>query len=68
MPQILLDDEITKGKKLFKFKLKGSIQCGSYMGLRLFKYDRHNVEPVHILLPGSGGSGKSHLVIYDAIS
>ena len=33
-------------------------------------YDGHNVEPVHILRSGSGGTGKSHLVkvIYNAIS
>ena len=34
------------------------------------KYDGHDVEPVHIFLSGSGGTGKSHLVkvIYNAIS
>ena len=34
------------------------------------KYDGHDVEPVHIFLSGSGGTGKSHFwkVIYNAIS
>ena len=34
------------------------------------KYNGHNVEPVHIFLSGSGGTGKSHLVkvIYNVIS
>ena len=34
------------------------------------KYNGHDVEPVHIFLSGSSGTGKSHLVkvIYDAIS
>ena len=34
------------------------------------KYDRHNVEPIHIFLSGSGGTGKSHLgkVICNTIS
>ena len=34
------------------------------------KYDGNNVEPIHIFLSDSGGTGKSHLVkaIYNAIS
>ena len=34
------------------------------------KYDRHNVEPIHIFFSGNGDTGKSHLVrvIYNDIS
>ena len=33
------------------------------------KFDGHNVEPVHIFLPGSGGTIKSHFLkeIYNVI-
>ena len=40
------------------------------MTIGYVKYDRNDVEPVHIFHSGSGGITKSHLVkvIYNAIS
>ena len=32
MQQMLPDDEIAKRHTFLKFKAKGSLQCGSYMG------------------------------------
>ena len=53
-----------KRHDFFNCKSKGKSQCGSFMQCAkdYVKYGKHDVEPVHIFLSGSGGTGKSHLV------
>ena len=53
-----------------KFKSKGGqISVVHTWTKDYVKYDGYNVEPVHIFLSGSGGTGKSHLVkvIYNSL-
>ena len=70
MPQILPDDEIAKGILSLNSKQKKVFNVVHTWAKSYVKYDGHDVEPVHIFLSGSGGTGKSHLVkvIYNAIS
>ena len=65
MLQILPDDNIVK--------ILNSLNSNSMVHKWVkdyIKYDGHNVEPIQIFPPGSGGTCKSHLVkvIYNAIS
>ena len=70
MPQILPDDEIAEGMNSFNSKQREVFNVIHAWPIEYAKYDRHDVEPVHILLPGSGEKGKSYLmkVIYNTIS
>ena len=69
MPQILPDDEIAEGINSLNPK-QGEVFNVVYKWTKDYvKYDGHNVEPIHIFLSDSGGTGKSHLgkVIHNAI-
>ena len=70
MPQVLPDDEIAKGISSLNSKESKIFNVVHTWAKNFVKYDGHGVEPVHIFLSGSGGTGKSHLVkvIYSAIS
>ena len=70
MPQILPDDEIAEGINSLNSKHREVFNVVHTWARDYVKYDGHNVEPIHIFLSGSGGTGKSHLVkvIYNAIS
>ena len=70
MPQILPDDEIAEGMNSFNSKQREVFNAIHAWPIEYAKYGRHDVEPVHIFLPGSGEKGKSYLmkVIYDTIS
>ena len=70
MPQILPDDEIAKGINSLNVKQSKVFSVVHTVAKNYVKCDGHDVEPVHIFLSGSGGTGKSHLVkvIYNAIS
>ena len=70
MSQILPDDRITKGINFLNTKQREVFNVVHTWTNNYVKYDEHVVEPVHILLSGSGGTGKSHLVrvTYNAIS
>ena len=70
MLQILPDDEIAKDINSLNSKQREVFNVVHRWVKNYVKYDGHDVEPVHIFLSGSGGTGKSHLVrvIYNAIS
>ena len=70
MPQILPDDEIVEGINSLNSKQREIFNVVDKWAKDYEKYDGHNVEPIHIFLLGSVGTGKSHLVkvIYNAIS
>ena len=70
MPQILPDDEIPEGINSLNSKQREVFDMVHSWAKEYEKCDGHNVEPIHIFLSGSGGTGKSHLVkmIYNAIS
>ena len=70
MSQVLPDDEIAKGTNSLNSKQRVVFNLVHTWAKNFVKYDRHDVEPVHIFLSGSGGTAKSHLVkvIYNAIS
>ena len=70
MPQILPDDEITEGTNSLNSKQREVFNVVHTWAENYVKYDGHDVEPVHIFLSGSGGTGESHLVkvIRNAIS
>ena len=67
MPTILTDDDITEGIISWNSKQKEVFNAVHKWSR---KYNGDYVEPVHIFLSDSGGTGKSHLVkvIYKAIS
>ena len=70
MPQVLPDDEITKGINSLNSKQKEFFNVVHTWAKTFVKCDGQDVEPVHIFLSGSRGTGKSHFVkvIYNAIS
>ena len=70
LPQILPDDEIAEGINSLNSKQRQFFNAVHTWAKDYVKYDEHNVEPIHICLSGSGGTGKSHLgnAIYNAIS
>ena len=70
MPQVLPDYEIKKGINSLNSKQREFFSVVYTWAKIYLKYDERNVEPVHIFLLGSGGTGKSHFVtvIYNAIS
>ena len=70
LPQILPDDEIAEGINSLNSKQREVFNVVHTWAKDYVKYNGHNVQPVHIFLSGSGGTGKSHLVkvIYNAIS
>ena len=70
MPKILPDDEIAKGKNSLNSKKREVFNVIHTWANNYVKYDRHNVEPIHIFLSDSGGTRKPHLVkvINNAIS
>ena len=70
MPQILPGDEIAKAINSLNSKQREVSNVIHTWAKNYVKYDGNNVEPVHIFLSGSGGTGKSHLVkvIYNSIS
>ena len=69
MPQILPDDEIAEGIHFLDSKQWKVFNLVYALAKDYVKYNEHNVEPIHIFLLSSGGTGKSHLVkvIYNAI-
>ena len=62
MPQILPDDETEKSIKFRNSKERKDFSVVHTLAKNNMKYDRHNVESVHIFLSGRGGTGKSHLI------
>ena len=70
MPQILPDNEIAKGMNFLDLKQREVFNVVHTWAKNHLKYDGNDVEPVHIFLSSSGGTGKSHLVkvIYNTIS
>ena len=70
MPQILPDDEIAKGVNSLNSKQREVFNVVHTWAKDYVKYNRHDVEPVHLFLSGSGETGKYDLmkVIYNAIS
>ena len=70
MPQVLPGDEIAKGISSLNSKQREVFNVVHTWAKLFVKYDEHDVEPVHIFLSDSGGTGKSHLVkvTYKAIS
>ena len=70
MPQVLPDDEISKGINSLNSKQREVFNVVHTWAKNFGKCDGHDVEPVYIFLSGSGGTGKSHLVkvIYNIIS
>ena len=71
MPQILPDYEIVvEGINYLNSKQREVVNVVHIWVKDHLKYGGHYVEPGHILLSDSGGTGKSHLmkVIYNAIS
>ena len=69
MPQILPGDEIAEGINSFNLKQREVLNVFHTWAKDYIKDDGNNVEPIHIFLSGSGGTGKSHLVkvIYNVI-
>ena len=74
MPQILTDDEIAANIKSLN-KKQGDVFNIAYKWARdyvkgMSQKRMHTLEPIHIFLSGSGGTGKSHLTktIYQALS
>ena len=70
MPQTLPDDEIAKDINSLKSKQREVFNVVHTWAKNYLKNDVHDVEPVHIFLSGSGGTGKYQLakVIQSAIS
>ena len=70
MPQILPDDQITKGINYLTSKQREVFNVLYPLGEDYAKYHRHHVEPVHLFISGRGGKSKSHFVkvIYNTIS
>ena len=70
MPEILPDDEIAKAINSFNSKKREVFNVVHTWAKDYVIYDAHDVEPVHVFLSDSGGTGKSHLVkvIYNTIS
>ena len=70
MPKVLPDDEIAKDTNSLNSKQTEVFNVVHTWAKNFVKYDGHDVEPVQIILSGSGRTGKSHLVkvIYNAIS
>ena len=67
--QILADNEIAAGINSLNSKQREYYNVVHAWAKDYVNDDRHNVEPIHIFLSGSGDIGKSHLVkvIYNAI-
>ena len=67
--QILADNEIAAGINSLNSKQREFYNVVHAWAKDYVNDDRHNVEPIHIFLSGSGDIGKSHLVkvIYSAI-
>ena len=61
MPQTLPDDEIAKDINSLKSKQREVFNVVHTWAKNYFKNDVHDVEPVHIFLSGSGGTGKYQL-------
>ena len=70
MPQILPDDEIAESMNSLNSKQREVFNVAHKWTKEHAKCNGHNVEPIHIFLSGSEGTGKPHLVkvIYNAIS
>ena len=70
MPKILRDNDFAEGISSLNSKQREVFNAVHTWAKDYVKYNGHNVQPVHIFLSGSGGTGKSHLVkvIYNAIS
>ena len=70
IPKKFPDNDIAEGINSLNSKQREVFNVVHTWAKDYVKYNGHNVEPVHIFLSGSGGSGKSHLVkvIYNAIS
>ena len=67
---MLPDDKIAEGINSLKLKQREVFNVVHTWAKDYVKYNGYDVEPVHIFLSGSGGTGKSHLVkvMYNAIS
>ena len=59
MPQILSDDEIAKGINSLNSKQREVLNMIRTLAKDYVKDGGHDVEPVYIFLPGSGGKGKA---------
>ena len=70
MLQILPDNEIVEGINSLNSKQREIFNMVHTWAKEFIKYDRHNVELIHMLLSGSGSTGKSHLVkvIFEVMS
>ena len=70
MMQILPDNYITGGINALNSKQREIFNVFYKWAKESVKCNEHNVEPIHIFLSDSGGTGKSHLVkvMYNAIS
>ena len=70
MLKMLPDDKIAEGINSLKLKQREVFNVVHTWAKDYVKYNGYDVEPVHIFLSGSGGTGKSHLVkvMYNAIS
>ena len=70
IPKKFPDNDIAEGINSLNSKKREVFNVVHTWAKDYVKYNGHNLEPVHIFLSGSGGSGKSHLVkvIYNAIS
>ena len=60
MPKILPDNEIAEGVKYLNSGQREIYNVVHTWAKIYVTYDIHNVEPIHIFLSGSGGTGKSH--------
>ena len=69
MPQIFQDDQIAEGINSLNSKQREVFNMVHTWTEDYVKYDRDNVQPIHIFTSSSGGTGKSHLgkVIYKTI-
>ena len=70
MPQVLPDDKIGKSINSLNSKQREVFNVVHTWAKNFVKCDGKDVEPVHIFLSGSGGTGKTHLVkvLYNAMS
>ena len=70
MPKTLPEHEIVEGINSLNLKHMKIFNVVQTLATDYVKYNGHDVEPVHLFISCSGGTGKSHLVrvIYHAIS
>ena len=57
MPKVLPDEEMAKGTNYLNSKQREFVNVIHTWVKDYIKYDRHNIEPIHIFLLGSLGTG-----------